>query len=331
MNSLMGNRFSEKLAWLANSQSGWVATLRKIFYHPMFLASVGVHALLLLIPLGASEQQTKKPEPPKKEEAVKLAKIAAVKPTAANKPAVKRTAARTTQTPRRVRRTIVRASTPAPPLVIKTPENKKKIESKPKDEPKSKDDPKEKKDKSKVDKRRTDDEQNNQNTNNNDTNDSNRNNTANTGGGGSGEALAKENQQIAATLTNLRDTFAIEDADKEFLDEAQKDPKARAAFFSDDTVDYFYPSYSKDGDAEKVTKGILAIEYMSRTKPADVVTKLAEVYQSPEYELATTPIGEYGGGEVYELKQGSTVRYLNVVPAAGFGSSVVVFWEKSPI
>jgi len=86
--------------------------------------------------------------------------------------------------------------------------------------------------------------------------------------------------------------------------------------------------YSSVEDEER-RAGITAMQWFNDI--ADTVfTKLQENYQPSGFTFE--PIDDYGGGKMYELKtaEGQTVNFINVVPAKGGASTVVITWEYDP-
>ena len=50
--------------------------------------------------------------------------------------------------------------------------------------------------------------------------------------------------------------------------------------------------------------------------------------QSSGFQVATS--SQYGGGSIYEVKQGAFVRYINLVPTKDGIGTIVVVWNRSP-
>jgi hypothetical protein len=59
-----------------------------------------------------------------------------------------------------------------------------------------------------------------------------------------------------------------------------------------------------------------------------------EVYTALEPELKKTTetlkLGAFAGGNLYEIRRGDSVAYLNLVPIKTGKGTIVVVWEKNP-
>ncbi|NJR49775.1 MAG: hypothetical protein HC780_09630 [Leptolyngbyaceae cyanobacterium CSU_1_3] len=44
-----------------------------------------------------------------------------------------------------------------------------------------------------------------------------------------------------------------------------------------------------------------------------------------------TKLGAYGGGDLYQLKRGSTTIYMSLVPIKGEPGTIVVTWLRNPL
>lgn len=89
----------------------------------------------------------------------------------------------------------------------------------------------------------------------------------------------------------------------------------------------FYVSEEAEADT---LPGITAMQWFNNMQTDSVFAKLQDNYQSNG--LTFNPLGDYGGGKVYELKtaEGQTVSFINVVPGKGNASAVVITWEYDP-
>jgi len=87
--------------------------------------------------------------------------------------------------------------------------------------------------------------------------------------------------------------------------------------------------YSSEEDTEPLA-GITAMQWFDNMRADSVFAKLQDNYQPRGFTF--DPIGEYGGGQIYELKtaKGQTVSFINVVPGKGGASTVVITWEYDP-
>lgn len=85
-------------------------------------------------------------------------------------------------------------------------------------------------------------------------------------------------------------------------------------------------------DPVKLTKrkGLVAFDWFSPIKP-DILfyDHIERIYKGKGYAL--TRKGDYGGGEVYELKKGTDVRYLNIVPTGDKTGTLIMVWKDSPV
>lgn len=86
---------------------------------------------------------------------------------------------------------------------------------------------------------------------------------------------------------------------------------------------------SEEPDAERLP-GITDMQWFNNMRAESVFAKLQENYQPLGFTFNS--VGEYGGGQVYELKTsaGQTVRFINVVPGKGGISTVVITWDHDP-
>lgn len=268
----------------------------------MLFASLGFHALVLAIPI----HEEKKAEPPKNQEPVKLAKLEARKPTAP--PMRKQTNRPTTPAkPARARR----INSIAPPsLTVKSAEPEKPKAPNP--NPKPKETPQQpanstvKPDNSEPTKP-LESEQPTKPT---------------KGGGGDGEALAGDDRAIASEITSLQESLVTT---KEEQDAIPKGPQELAQEFPDDHVPFFYADAA---NGKVISKSLKYIEYIPRLRPEDTRNELSKNFSAPD-EIGTSPIGEYGGAPLYEMKKGSSVRYLSFVEK-NLAGTLVVLWDSDP-
>ncbi|MDX2239624.1 MAG: hypothetical protein NW224_02965 [Leptolyngbyaceae cyanobacterium bins.302] len=72
--------------------------------------------------------------------------------------------------------------------------------------------------------------------------------------------------------------------------------------------------------------GIVGIEYVSFQRPEQVYQQLVKLY--PDY--AIVPKSEFGGGLVYEFKQGNFVRHLNLIRAKLGAGTLIILWNREP-
>ncbi|QZZ21676.1 hypothetical protein J5X98_04255 [Leptothermofonsia sichuanensis E412] len=85
-------------------------------------------------------------------------------------------------------------------------------------------------------------------------------------------------------------------------------------------------------DPAKLTKrkGLVAFDWFSPIKPDILYYEHIEpIYKGKGYTL--TRKGEYGGGDLYEVKKGSNVRYFNIVPTGDKTGTLIMVWKDSPV
>jgi hypothetical protein len=288
----MGNRFSWLTDRFKNAPSGM-----KVLWRPMLFASVGLHGLLLVVPMGSNGQN--KPEKPK-EEPVKLAKLEKkAAPLKKSKPL--------SQKPKPVTKPksaiTQRTATSLPPALV--------VKQKPEEKPKEPI-PEEKKVTPKEERNNTSPPPPLES------------NTASSGNLGDGKTLKGDDADIAANMASLRDQVLDNPGEKDTI---PKDVKDLAQEFPGDFVQDFFADPNK---GLVISKKLLSIEYISRKTPDETYALLSSLYQPPEYVLASTSRGDYGGGPVYELKKGNTTRYINLVPGNFNSYTLVVLWEAPP-
>jgi len=84
------------------------------------------------------------------------------------------------------------------------------------------------------------------------------------------------------------------------------------------------------GEDEELLAGIIKMQWVNDMPAASVLAELQESARLRGFTFDS--IGDYGGGQVYELKtaEGETIYFVNVVPGKGGASTVVVTWEYDP-
>lgn len=85
-------------------------------------------------------------------------------------------------------------------------------------------------------------------------------------------------------------------------------------------------AFYQDPVKELGKPGIVGIEYVSFQRPEEVYQQLVKLY--PDYTIAPKP--EFGGGLVYEFKQGNFVRHLNLVRAKLGAGTLIILWNREP-
>jgi hypothetical protein len=73
-------------------------------------------------------------------------------------------------------------------------------------------------------------------------------------------------------------------------------------------------------------EGIDNILWASRRRPADLLTELQTRFEG----FTFNQVDSFGGGDLYKLEKGSTVRYLNLVRATDRTATFVVIWNRDP-
>ncbi|MCY7406100.1 MAG: hypothetical protein LH631_01640 [Alkalinema sp. CAN_BIN05] len=256
---------------------GWL----KNAFRPILFTALGLHGLLLFVPLSSQTQV----KPKETAEPVKLKRLSdkvlvksmpKVKVTTATKPTLPKVTVASTN-PIVIKSTEIPAELPKEEK--KTPDEKKPDEKKP--EKNTSDKPSDKgADPSKVDPKKA------------------------TTDAKDASKLDAESQKFADVIAGLRKALnpgeAEADADANLLD---------------DPAPFFNVKPSPQGNT-----------LISNQDASDVATSLKE-----QFTEKFTKKADYGGGELYEVKVGNTVRYISLIQANS-GKSVMVFlWEKSPI
>lgn len=95
----------------------------------------------------------------------------------------------------------------------------------------------------------------------------------------------------------------------------------------------FYAKFGADKDGflemEQKSNTIGTIRLIPNQLPEQVFdTVFAPTLKTSNFEI--NPQKEYGGGMVYEVKQGDFVTYLNLVPTSDRQSTIVVAWSSLP-
>lgn len=93
--------------------------------------------------------------------------------------------------------------------------------------------------------------------------------------------------------------------------------------------DSFYTKESLNAGGEPERKpGIDRIKWISLKAPDVVLDELKPQLKGIGIEPTTQ--GQYGGGTVYQVKKGSSVRYINLVPTKGSIGTLVIVWNRDP-
>jgi hypothetical protein len=71
---------------------------------------------------------------------------------------------------------------------------------------------------------------------------------------------------------------------------------------------------------------VAAFAWETRKKPDEVQTKLKAQFAG----FSFTAIGQYGGGALFEVKQGATARYVNILSTKDGTGTLVIIWDGNP-
>lgn len=85
------------------------------------------------------------------------------------------------------------------------------------------------------------------------------------------------------------------------------------------------------GSEPKPKSSILTMKLINGMSPDQVQIKVLSSQKSSGKDFTITPLENFGGGTVWEVKQESKVWYLNLVPTTGSTKgTVVVEWKRDP-
>ncbi|WOB45127.1 hypothetical protein HNI00_19740 [Thermoleptolyngbya oregonensis NK1-22] len=68
------------------------------------------------------------------------------------------------------------------------------------------------------------------------------------------------------------------------------------------------------------------ILWASRRRPDEVLAEVQQMFEG----FTFTPEGEYGGGDLYKMEKEGTIRYINLVRASDRSATFVVIWKQNP-
>lgn len=140
------------------------------------------------------------------------------------------------------------------------------------------------------------------------------------------ESTSKTDEERAETATSAAEA---EEFQKLFgklegeVDEKLIDPNV----FEKPESFYTEESLNAGGEPERKS-GVDRIKWISLKEPDVVLDELKPQLKSIGIEPTTQ--GEYGGGTVYQVKKGSSVRYINLVPTKGSIGTLVIVWNRDP-
>jgi len=322
----MGDRFIEKLDKLRRGRGNFLRLCQKVLYHPMLWASLGAHALFMLIPMGSSStpnqaDKNKDPEP------VKLTTIAG-SPTAQKKPiprAKPKTPAAPIAKPKAAPPRRKRVVAQKPPTLVTKP--KKPVRPTPKPtpaEPTPTETPT-------PEARKTPDTQplDNNTTPTPDpstTPQAGTNLAPNIGGDASGAQLPPEFVPFVDALT---ESSGVTDVDGEFstnVEAVMPQPDEFTAGGSDPKA--FFGADLQSGVPGLVQGGFLVV---GNTVPETFKQEMTKHFSQKGYSISA--VGNYGGGEVFQATIDGTTAYISTVrlkPAIGKDYTGVVLWKQLP-
>lgn len=87
-----------------------------------------------------------------------------------------------------------------------------------------------------------------------------------------------------------------------------------------------YPEFFLAGNQPRPE--IRSLHWVKDTAPTQLGDRLTRDLQSNGFQLS--PIGEYGGGTLYEVSRQAFLGYLNLVPTADRNGTIVVQWQQLP-
>jgi hypothetical protein len=87
-----------------------------------------------------------------------------------------------------------------------------------------------------------------------------------------------------------------------------------------------YPEFFFTADQPR--PDIRSFYQINGTAPAPLGDRLTQALQTEGFQLS--PLGEYGGGSVYEVSRGAFLGYLNIVPTVDGRGAIVVHWQRLP-
>lgn len=150
--------------------------------------------------------------------------------------------------------------------------------------------------------------------------------------GGKGTIIVKSKKPLPDNLGNTEVASAQENAFDAAL--------GRVPFQQNDSADEklpdpqaFHDKYGQDekGFLEKQVKNGIdgSIRFIGGQNPEAAYSSLfAGSLQQGNFQVA--PKNSYGGGNLYEVRQGGFARYLNLIPAKDGSGTIVVVWNIPP-
>jgi len=323
----MGDRFTEQLDKFKQGRGNFLRLCQKFFYHPMLWASLGAHALFMLIPMGGSStpnqaDTNKDPEP------VKLTTIAG-SPTTQKKPIPRArpkppaaAIAKPKAAPPRRKRVVAQK----PPALVTKPN--KPTRPTPKPTPEAKPTPTETPTpESKKTPVNQPIDNNTTPTPESSTSPQAGTNLAPTiGGDASGAQLPPEFVPFVDALT---ESSGVTDVDGNYLTNVEAvmpQPDEFTEGGSDPQA--FFGADLKSGVPGLVPGGFLVV---GKTPPDTFKQEMTSYFSQQGYSL--NPVGSYGGGEVFQATIDGTTAYISTVrlkPVIGKEYTGVVLWKQLP-
>lgn len=148
-------------------------------------------------------------------------------------------------------------------------------------------------------------------------------------------------EQKIADLTTLKGSVTVPEDHYVVLSTAFQE-NDRGATATDATPEQFeQPSFffSKIVGADAALQGLQSElrQGIDGSPRIDLTQSPAEFYKNnleaslqEIYTEGVSKVGQYGGGDLYQLKKGSTTVYLSTVPVKGSSGTIVVTWVKDP-
>jgi outer membrane biosynthesis protein TonB len=93
---------------------------------------------------------------------------------------------------------------------------------------------------------------------------------------------------------------------------------------------YFTPesltASEESGEDPELSPAVENILWASRKRPEEAYEEIKQIFAGYTF----SPKADLGGGPVYEVKKGNTVRYVNLVRATDKTATFVVIWKQLP-
>ncbi|MEO1211668.1 MAG: hypothetical protein AAFX78_19395 [Cyanobacteria bacterium J06638_20] len=151
------------------------------------------------------------------------------------------------------------------------------------------------------------------------------------GGGEDGEPVEDLTQEIAAARTELSGSFGEMGSNTGFAPPLSYFRGTETAYFSD-------PDQARNDTRNSAywVDGIIGIDWHDGGDNQGLPLRAEELIarlesQFAQQQMTMQLVGEYGEGDLYEVADAEkTLMFLNIFPAPGNSSVVVVQWERNP-